>query len=203
MFGFAIGFVSLCALIAVVRRGRHFAFGRHGCGGHGWGGRGLRGCGSGWGGGCGGGHAAGGGSGWGGWSGWDDPSSLGGDDEVGPTSGGGGPFWLRAVLARLETTPTQRRAIVAAAEEFGKEVRPLRDELRQSQKDLAAVYRGAYFDESVLGHVFGRHDEVIERFRRAAVGLLGKVHEVLDEEQRARLAKILEAGVGRSMPRWI
>ncbi|MCC6522979.1 MAG: hypothetical protein IT373_09990 [Polyangiaceae bacterium] len=192
--------MSLCALIAVVRRGRHFAFGRHGCGGHGWGGRGYRGCGGGSGGGCGGGHAPGGGSGWGG---WDESSALGGDEGVDPTSGGSGPFWLRAVLARLETTPTQKRAIGAAVEAFAKEVRPLRDELRQSQKDLAAVYRGAYFDESVLGHVFGRHDEVIERFRRAAVGLLAKVHEVLDEEQRARLAKVLEAGVGRSVPRWI
>jgi hypothetical protein len=118
------------------------------------------------------------------------------DDDFGPSVGGGfGPrFILRGVMDRLETTPSQERVILAAADEFRQAASRLRDEGRRSRADVASAFRKPSFDEVMMGELFARHDTSIEELRKAFVGFSAKVHDALDERQRARLADMIESG---------
>lgn len=104
-------------------------------------------------------------------------------------------FLLRRMLRRVEVTPTQERAIHAAVDEFRETLKPLRAEGRRSRTDLAASMRRTSLDEVVLGEMFARHDRAAEDARKAFVGLLAKIHEVLDDIQRERLAVLLDKGL--------
>ena len=188
MLGFLIGTACLIGLIKVLRGG---SCGR---GSYGWGGGG---CG---GGGCGGRfrdhHDRGGyrdhggyddGPPWGrGWAGW------GG-------SGGAG-FFLRGLVEHLDASREQEKVISDAAREVRDEGAKWRDEVRRSRADLGKAMRAESFDEVVLGELFARHDAAIEAMRRSMTGALAKVHVVLDEAQRGRLAELLEHGP--SFSRW-
>lgn len=105
-----------------------------------------------------------------------------------------GGFVLRAVLDRLEVSPAQGKTIRAAWDEMRAELRTLSPEPKQTRADLAAALRKPAFDEVLLGELFARHDEALRRARKAFVGFTSKVHDVLEEEQRARLATMLERG---------
>lgn len=148
--------------------------GRHGCGGmHGW-------------------H--GGGCGPGGWDhhGWD---ARGGWDR-----GGRGPLWMRGLFARLHTTPEQEQAIREVVEDLRAQGTSLRGELGRARGDLASALRSDSVDETALGEAFARHDEGIETMRKALVGALARLHDVLEPRQRAVLADWLEARAGRGGP---
>ncbi|HEY0714983.1 MAG TPA: periplasmic heavy metal sensor, partial [Polyangia bacterium] len=92
----------------------------------------------------------------------------------------------------------QERALADAMEKFHAEVAPLHAEVDKTRADLAAALRKSSFDEVVMGELFARHDEAIEKVRRAMVGLGARVHEALDERQRDHLATLIERGHGFS-----
>lgn len=144
--------------------------------------RGRGGCGRGWGGGWG-----GRGRGWGG-----PPWARGG--RRGRGGWGGDGAFLYGLFDALEATPEQEKVIREAAEELRGGADGLRGELRASRSDVAAAVRSPSLDETRLGEVFARHDAALEKMRRAAIGAVGKVHAVLDDRQRERLAEILEHG---------
>ena len=56
--------------------------------------------------------------------------------------------------------------------------------------------RGESFDATVMGELFGRHDEHLTEVRKAVMEALGRIHAVLDETQRERLAELLDRGAG-------
>jgi hypothetical protein len=105
-----------------------------------------------------------------------------------------GPFVLRFLSDRLQTTPTQERAMAEAIDEFMREVHALEDEGKKTRADVAAAMRKPSFDEVLLGELYARHDAALEKLRKAFVGLGAKVHDTLDEEQRERLADLIERG---------
>jgi hypothetical protein len=105
-----------------------------------------------------------------------------------------GPWVMRFLSDRLQTTPTQERAMTAAVDEFLGEVHTLESEGKQTRADLAAAMRKASFDEVLMGELYARHDNALEKLRKAFVGLAAKVHDTLDEEQRDRLAALIEQG---------
>lgn len=169
MLGILIGTACLFGLIKTLRWGRMRRFGGGGCGG-GWSGRG------------------------GGWGGgyrdrWSDGDGFRG-------GWGGEGFFLRAIFERLDATPAQEKVIAAALDELRETARSLRGELRGSRADVAKAMRGESFDEVLFGEMFARHDTALEAMRKAAMGALAKVHVVLDERQRARLADLIESGPG-------
>jgi Spy/CpxP family protein refolding chaperone len=185
MLGFILGTACLIGFIATARAGRCGRRGWHGgCGPHAWHGGGG-GCADG---GCGHGH------GWGG--------HHRGPFGHGPGFGGrgfwqaGGPraFFLRTLFERLDATPGQEKVILAAIEELRAAAAAHHGELEQSRKDLAKAIKSPGFDEAHLGELFARHDAAIEAMRRAFVGSMAKVHEVLDERQRGALAEVVEEG---------
>ena len=172
MFGCVVGVLCLIGLIAMLKHRHHGPWGGH-CGPGRWG------------------H---GGGGWGGGP-WD-----------GGPGGGGGPPWagngfvraqvLRHVSQRLAATPGQEKVIASALDEVMQAGRAAHEAMRASKKDLAATFAGPSFDESLLGDVFSRQDDAIRNLRLAVTGALGRVHEVLEPEQRERLAELLARGPG-------
>jgi hypothetical protein len=181
-------------------------------------------CGGGWGGWHrhhhgwhGGGWHGGGGHGWGerGWGGGPE-SGFGregeGFEDEGPGEGdawfrGGGPwsgwgarhwgqrFFIRRVIEHVRATPEQERRIAEAVREFRDEVKKTGDgEGRRSRHELADALRRPTFDGVTLGEQFARHDGVIEGARKAYVGLVARIHDALEPEQRARLADLVDRG---------
>ena len=108
--------------------------------------------------------------------------------------GGGGP--VRALFAQLDTTPGQEKVILAAIDEARGAMRSSRGELNDSRKDLIAAVRAEHFDPLLLEGTFGRHDERIASLRGTLTGVLARVHEALDPEQRTKLAGLIRNGLG-------
>ncbi|MFI5299809.1 MAG: Spy/CpxP family protein refolding chaperone [Polyangiales bacterium] len=149
-----------------------------------------------------------------GYGGWRHPHAYGryacrGPEAYGPESyrpepwerggapfgrGGGRPMMLRWLFDKLRTTPEQERAIADAIDEAREQKASFKKEARASRKDVARSFRGESVEETVLGEVFSRHDNVIEGARKAFVHALVKIHAALDERQRATLADLVEGG---------
>jgi Spy/CpxP family protein refolding chaperone len=118
-----------------------------------------------------------------------------------------GPFWARGILENLEATPSQRRAIHEAIRELKVEMRGLRDSVFSSRGDLAQALRDEHLDVDALGATLAGGDDAVDRVRTAVSGFVAKLHGILDEEQRARLADLIErrgfGGFGRGFgPGW-
>ena len=106
---------------------------------------------------------------------------------------GGGPrrWFLRSILERLETTPGQEKAIVAAIDELRDNRALVRDEAQQTRDDLARVVSSGLVDDAALEETFARHDRLLAQLRVAFVESLKKATEALDERQRKQVADFL------------
>jgi hypothetical protein len=180
-----LGAASLMLVSRVLHRHHHGWHGRWGhCGlGHG----GFHGHGP-WGGGHGGFHFGG-----------------GGDFDGGPRwlrGGFGRGFVARALADRLQATRAQEQVIREATDEFGAAASKVKGEGKRTRADLAAAFRKGSFDEVMLGELYARHDRSLEDLRKAFVGMGARIHEVLDADQRAQLADMIEAGPEAWRPRW-
>jgi hypothetical protein len=114
--------------------------------------------------------------------------------------GGWGPrMFLRSLFQRLETTPGQEKAIVAALDELRENRRVIREEMRHTREDIGRVIGGGLVDDGVLEETFARHDRLAAQLRVAFVEALRKVTETLDEGQRKKVARFVEGG---GFPRW-
>jgi len=185
MFGFLIGTACLVGLIKTVRHG----YGWRSCGyGGRWGHHGGH-----WG--HHGGHHGGHGGHWG----------RGGGRWGGRWGGGfGRGYMLRHLFERLDTTPGQEKVILAALEEVQKSSSKLWEELEKSRADLARSMKGEHFDQAAVREMFSRHDATLEEIRKIVSAEMAKVHEALDEKQRAEVADLFEHGLwggGRGGPR--
>jgi uncharacterized membrane protein len=100
---------------------------------------------------------------------------------------------LRFLFERLETTPGQEKEIAAAVEELMAKGRELREEGNASRNDVAKVLRSESLDENALGELFSRHDDRLRDVQKAFAGALGRIHNALEPDQRARLAEMIES----------
>ena len=207
MFGFVLGTACLVGLGMMARRRRRWYA-------HGYGG----GC---YGGGCGGGyarhgfHGHHGHPGHGPWGGefhepdggeWAAPQGGYGGGFAGPQGGFAGPrggfggrWWrggLFMAMRRLQLTPDQQTVVREELERLGASLREHRQEWSASRRDVAQAMRGESFDATAMGELFGRHDERLSEVRKAVMEALGKIHAVLDETQRQRLAELVAQGGG-------
>jgi uncharacterized membrane protein len=123
---------------------------------------------------------------------------FGGMHGHGPFGGfrGGRRRGLYRLFEALDATPAQEKVILSAIDEVKLAAREGRGELRHSREDLARAFRADSFDAEVMGNAFARHDEHIERLRKAVTGALARVHDALDEKQRAQLAEWLDSRSG-------
>ena len=142
----------------------------------------------------------GGGWGRGGWQGGPEAGWDGADygDTRSDWRGGRGygrDYFIATVLDRIGATPVQERTVRAAFDELRTEARRAGGgQLKELRADISAALRKPAFDEVLLGELFARHDRAIEDVRKAFVGFMAKTHDALDEEQRARLADLVEKG---------
>ena len=145
---------------------------------------------------------AGGYHGWhhGGWP-WGPPSGDG-CEPGGPHGGRGGwSFWShhrrhfqRHLFRWLGTTVSQEKELKATLNELHEAVASAKHDFWLTRSQLAAIFRGETFDETLVSGVVSRHDEALARVRAAAVNSLGKIYETLDPGQRTKVADWLERG---------
>jgi hypothetical protein len=108
---------------------------------------------------------------------------------------GGKRFVVRRILDHVRATPAQERAISAAVDEFRDELKKhFGGEGRKSRQELVDAFRKSTFDGVLLGEQFARHDTALENGRKAFVGLVAKIHDALEPEQRERFADLIERG---------
>lgn len=186
MFGIIIGAAAALGTVAYLRRRRYYArhygrhYGRHH--GHRWQGHRGYGC---------------AGPGCGPYDDYAGPGGYAGDEPGwgrGPWSFAGGSVadrWASMLAWRLEASPSQSEVIRAAFHAVHDELRTLADERKATRDDLGKALGGERFDEQVMGELFARHDQRLEQLRRAIVGALAKVHDVLEPVQRERLAALI------------
>jgi len=109
--------------------------------------------------------------------------------------GGGKRFFVRRILEHVRATPAQERVIGAAVEEFRDEMKKnVGGEGRRTRNELVEALRRSTFDGVLLGEQFARHDTILESGRKSFVGLVAKIHDALEPEQRERLADLVERG---------
>jgi hypothetical protein len=101
---------------------------------------------------------------------------------------------LHLLFARLDTTPGQEKAIVAALDTMRERMEGTRRELDALCRELAVVVGGAVLDERSLDEVKARGDALYGRFSAELRELLARVHDALDEGQRRRFAELIRDG---------
>ncbi|MET0343204.1 MAG: periplasmic heavy metal sensor [Polyangiales bacterium] len=164
MFGFIIGTLCLVGLFATLRARRHGGYGYAGYG-----------CGR---------------AGYGG---------FGHDDEE-PweprhhrrRSGRRGA--LRALFARLDTTPGQEKAIVGLLDQARGIARDKRGELRDARRELSAVFASARFDRDALEASLAEPRRLLDALQRDFVTLAEGLHELLDDRQRRIVGELIADG---------
>ena len=110
--------------------------------------------------------------------------------------GPGGSFWLRAIFSRLDTTPGQEKEIRSAIEELQDRARDARDGLKTARADVASAIRGEIFDEAAIAGAGTRADATAGQVKDAILAALRRIHAVLDDKQRERLADLFANGPG-------
>jgi uncharacterized membrane protein len=83
-----------------------------------------------------------------------------------------------------------------AAEEMRGAAGAVDGELDAGRREIARAIRSGSVDAEQLGALFARHDEKLRELRATFVGALGKITEALDEDQRTRLAELIDRGEG-------
>ncbi|MCA9652023.1 MAG: periplasmic heavy metal sensor [Myxococcales bacterium] len=99
-------------------------------------------------------------------------------------------------LRRLQATPDQEQVIREELDKLFAAFREHREEWGASRHDLAEAIRDESFDATTMGELFGRHDERLEQLRKALMEAMGRIHAVLDDTQRQRLAEMIDRGRG-------
>jgi Spy/CpxP family protein refolding chaperone len=107
-----------------------------------------------------------------------------------------GRHFLHAAFERLDTTPGQEKAIVAALDELRDSARATRGKVMASRGEVAAALREDRFEPERVRAVLARNQEELVTLGDNGTQALGKIHEALDSEQRKRLARWLESGPG-------
>jgi hypothetical protein len=103
---------------------------------------------------------------------------------------------LHALLARIDASPAQERAIIGEVEKLQDRVRAAKAGLQDARGDLAAALRGPVLDDAALGAVLGRVDVATGEARSAVIDALRGIHGVLDDKQRSQVADLVDRGGG-------
>jgi Spy/CpxP family protein refolding chaperone len=97
--------------------------------------------------------------------------------------------WAAMMADRLDASREQEQVMSDALRGLLGELRTLGDEAVGTRGDLGAAFGAERLDEQRLGELFARHDELLGSARKAVVGALAKIHDVLDPKQREQLSR--------------
>ncbi len=152
----------------------------------------------------------GGGHGWGGWScgpgesrhwggGRHGHHGHGGGDDDGGEGFGGGPFGVRRPLRflayKLELDEKQVAELARILDDLKTERAQGEVDRRRSLSGFADAVGGPTFDAGRAKEAAALRVATAERLRDAVTSALGKLHALLDDDQRERLAYLIRTGV--------
>lgn len=108
--------------------------------------------------------------------------------------------WLRGLFERLDTTPGQEKVIREAIGDVMDEAKSARRAFPDMRSNLGAAFASDSLDEAAVESAMAPADEGLARLRVATSEALRRIHEVLDDEQRQRLARWLSRGDHGPLP---
>ncbi len=121
-------------------------------------------------------------------------ASHGGDD----SDFGGGTFGVRRPLRflayKLDLSEAQVTELAAILNDLKTERAQAAVDHRRSTSAFADAIAGPAFDQAKVADAATARVKVAERLRDAVVGALGKIHALLDDAQRAKLAYLIRTG---------
>jgi len=101
---------------------------------------------------------------------------------------------LNRIFTKLETSPSQEKAVVAAVDSVEGALRGLRAELDRSREELARLLREESADKAALDGLHARQEVAVAELRQRFAEAFETVHTTLDRDQRAALARLVERG---------
>lgn len=124
---------------------------------------------------------------------FDRPGGGGGDDDF-----GGGAFGVRRPLRflawKLELEEPQVAELAKILDDLKTERAQAAVDQRRSTSGIADSFGKDAFDASKAGQSVELRVKSAEKLRDAVVGALGRIHAVLDGEQRERFAYLIRTG---------
>lgn len=109
--------------------------------------------------------------------------------------GFGRRFWLRGVFQRLDATPAQEKAMIAALQELDALRDKTRSDMKAARKDVAEAFRSPVFNEEAVGAATARIEAVMDEARKTGISIFAKVHDALDEHQRRVVSDWISDGL--------
>lgn len=110
----------------------------------------------------------------------------------------GGPFSRRGaarfLFELLDTTPGQEKVILSAMDGVRTAGEGAHEELRSARREAAQAMRGDVLDDSALRAASAKLGVAGEAFRESITHALAQIHEVLEPDQRRRLAELITDG---------
>lgn len=102
---------------------------------------------------------------------------------------GFGPRWF---FRKLDTSPAQERIVRNAFDAVRADAQRFARESREARRELADLLRAPDYDRERVRDWFATREQDFQRVRESVVGALGDVYDVLDDQQREKLAKMIE-----------
>jgi Spy/CpxP family protein refolding chaperone len=97
-------------------------------------------------------------------------------------------------LRKLDTSPAQERVIRNAFGSVRQLIRNFANDSHGSRRELAELLRASDFDRQGVSDWFAGREAELKQLRETTVEALGEVYEVLDDQQRETLARLVERG---------
>jgi hypothetical protein len=110
-------------------------------------------------------------------------------------------WMLDRLSAHLDTSPSQDRAMGDTVDSLFEAFEEERGVFSQARKAVSDALKGAEYDATVLDRLKAEQDASLRRVHTAIDDALATAHEVLDDEQRERLASMLQSGARCRSPR--
>ena len=114
--------------------------------------------------------------------------------------GAGRRGMLSMLSRRLDATPAQEKVMRDAFEELSTSADGVWKNLRETRSELAAAFRTEELDPEFIVVELGRVDDALSELRRTLAGRIAELHTILDPDQRAKLAEMLDSKFRR--PWW-
>lgn len=112
----------------------------------------------------------------------------------GGDSGRWGGYGLRRALAKLDLGPAQEKVVREEVTQLRALLRAEREGVSAMRADLAGALGAETLDHAAVDAALQRPEAALGRVRAEVGAAIARIHAVLDSEQRARLAKLLEGG---------
>jgi hypothetical protein len=110
-------------------------------------------------------------------------------------------WMIDRALEHLDASPAQERAIIAELQQLEERVHAAGRRVRDQRGPLADAVRGAELDVGALAGVDHELEQAGAEARTAAIEAVRRIHALLDDHQRERLAALLGRGARERGPR--